>query len=146
MAASERVTGLLEGLDLPLPEDPAVAVLELGFLMSAVDGHLADEELDAFRALATALRPNDDPNDLLERFVVAAHTVGVDHRVRHVAEMIPTDLRAAAFKVAVGLSLVDDEQNEHEDELVGILGAALGLAERTITLTREARAALGIEN
>jgi hypothetical protein len=72
--------------------------------------------------------------------------VGVDHRVRHVAETIPPNLSAGAFKVAVGLSLVDDEQNEHEDELVGILGAALGLAERTIPLTREARAALGIDS
>jgi hypothetical protein len=145
MAVKERVTGLLAGVDLPLPEDHAVALLELGFLMSAVDGHLADEELDAFRVLAATLRPNDDANDLLERCVVAAHTVGVDHRVRQVAETIPSDLRDVAFKVAVGLSLVDEDENEHEDELVGILGAALGLAERTIALTREARAVLGID-
>jgi len=145
MGVAERVSGLVEGVALPLPEDHAVAMLELGFLMSAVDGHLADEELAAFRVLAGVLRPNDDPNDLLERFVVAAHTIGVEHRVRHVAETIPPDLRPPTFKIAVGLSLVDAEENENEDELVGLLGAALGLAEQTIRLTREARSALGVE-
>ncbi len=142
MSSSPRVSGLVLGCALPLSEAHADAVLELAFLMSAVDGHLAEEELGAFRELTRLIRGPEDPNDLLERFVVASHTVGVEHRVRQVADMVPENLREMAFKVAVGLSLIDHEESEHEDELVGILGAALGLAERSIPLAGAARFAV----
>ena len=122
-------------------------VLELAFLMSAVDGHLADEELDAFRELVACARGHasvtkDDVDDLLERYVVASHAVGVDQRVREVARSIPTELRETAFKVAVGLSLADRDESEHEDEMIKILAGELGLGERAAPLAREARDAM----
>lgn len=127
--------------------DHADAILEVAFLMSAVDGHLADEELAAFKELIAKVRgksvaPKEDLDNLLERFVVAAHTVGVDERVREVAKTIPKELREMAFKIAVGLSLVDHEESEFEDEMVGTLGAAFELGERAITLAKEASAAI----
>ncbi|HVH46681.1 MAG TPA: TerB family tellurite resistance protein [Labilithrix sp.] len=128
------------------PKAEADRVLELAFLMSAVDGHLADEEVEAFRelvGLARGVAPTKDEVDgLIEQFVVAAHAVGVDERVRHVARAIRKDLREDAFKIAVGLSLVDHDESEHEDELIGILAATMELAERAIPLAREARAAV----
>lgn len=122
-------------------------VLELAFLMSAVDGHLADEELDAFRELVACARgraaTKDDVDSLLERYVVASHAVGVDQRVRDVAKAIPEALRETAFKVAVGLALVDEDESEFEDETLVVLAAELGLGERATALAREARDLVG---
>lgn len=137
---ASRTDGLLAGLPLPLPEETAEVLLELGFLVSAVDGELVPEELIAFRRLATRLLPDEDPPDLLERFDVAAKTVGVKPRLRQLAEVVPPELREGAFKLAVGLSLIDDDES---DELVGFLGAALGLVERALLLADEARTAVG---
>ena len=122
-------------------------VLELAFLMSAVDGHLADEELDAFRELVACARgrlvTKDDVDNLLERYGVASHAVGVDQRMREVARSIPTDLRETAFKVAVGLSLVDRDESEFEDEMLTVLAGELGLGERAASFVREVREAMG---
>lgn len=123
----------------------ADVILELAFLVSAVDGHLADEELAAFAELVGCVRgreaKKEEVDDLLGRFLVAAQGTPAVERVRELAPTLPEGLRDTAFKVAVGLSFVDHEENEHEDELVGILAATLGLAERSIPLTAEARAA-----
>ena len=124
----------------------ADAVLELAFLMSAADANLDETELAAFRELFAIVRgkaPSQEEIDaLLGRFIVGLHGIGVQQRVREVSAVIPAALRETAFKVAVGLSLVDSEETEDEDDLVGILGASLGLAERTVALAREAREAL----
>jgi uncharacterized tellurite resistance protein B-like protein len=116
--------------------------------MSAVDGHLADEELEAFGTLVGRVRgvtaTKEEIRQLLERFVFSAHTVGVPDRVREVAKSLPAELRAPAFKVAVALAAVDHDASEHEDELVGVLAAALGLEDRVAALTTEARAAAGV--
>ena len=125
--------------------DHADAVLELAFLVSAVDGHLADEELAAFAELVGCVRgraaSKEEVDDLLGRFLVAAQSTPGDERVRELGSALPGELRETAFKIAVGLTLVDHEENEQEDELVGLLAATLGLAERSIPLTAEARTA-----
>lgn len=125
----------------------ADAVLELAFLVGAVDGHLADEELAAFAELVGCVRgravKKEEVDDLLGRFLVTAQSTPGAERVRELAGALPGELRETAFKIAIGLSLVDREENEHEDELVGLLAASLGLAERSIALTAEARAAFG---
>ena len=139
------ITKLLSGA---IPSNEACeSVLELAFLMSAVDGHLADEELEAFRELVACARgkertAKDDVDALLERYVVAAHSVGVDQRMREVAHAIPEDLRETAFKVAIGLSLVDRDESEFEFEMIAVLAGELGLGERAIPLAREARETL----
>lgn len=123
----------------------ADAILEIAFLVSAIDGHLADEELAAFAELVGCVRGREakqaEIDELLGRFLLAVQRTPSDDRVRELAPTLPEDLRDVAFKVAVGLSLVDREENEDEDELVGILAATLGLAERSIPLAAEARAA-----
>jgi len=128
--------------------DHADALLEVAFLMSAVDGHLADEELAAFGELVGRVRgrsaTKDEIGALLERFVFSAHTVGVPDRVREVAKSLPPELRAPAFTVAVALAAIDHDASEHEDELVGVLAEALGLEDRVGALTAAARKAAGL--
>jgi len=123
----------------------ANALLEVAFLMSAVDGHLADEELTTFGELVARVRgrepTTEDLGGLLEGFVFSAHTVGVSERVREVAKGLPAELRAPAFTVAVALAMVDDDASEHEEELVGVLAEALGLEDRVSELTAAARRA-----
>ena len=123
----------------------ADAILELAFIVSASDGSLAPEELTAFKELAVALRgrpvSKDETDALLGSFLVNAQAVRGEDRLRDLASAMPGDLRETAFKVVIGLTLVDHEENENEDELVGILAASLGLAERSIPLTAEAREA-----
>lgn len=125
----------------------ADAILEIAFIVCAVDGHLADEELAAFTELVGCVRgravTKDEVDDLLGRFLVAAQSTAGEHRIRELGAAVPGELRESAFKIAVGLTLVDQEENEHEDELVGLLAATLNLAERSIPLTAEARAAFG---
>lgn len=123
----------------------ADAILELAFLVSAVDGHLADEELAAFTELVGCVRgremKKEEVDDLLGRFLMVAQSTRGEDRLRELGATIPGELRETAFKIAIGLSLVDREENEQEDELVGTLAAILGLAERSIPLTAEARTA-----
>ena len=126
----------------------ADAILEVAFLTSAVDGTLDELELAAFRELVGCVRGRDatqvEIDELLGRFIVAVHGgAGIADRVRKIAPTIPAELRETAFKVAVALALVDHDDSEEEDELVGILGATLGLAERTIALSAAAREAIG---
>ena len=127
----------------------ADALLEVAFLMSAVDGHLAEDEQAVFAELVGRVRGRDvtqaEIDELLGRFVVAVHAAGPADRVREVGPTIPVNLREVAFKVAVGLALVDHDASEQEDELVGILGATLGLAERAIALAAEGRQAAGAD-
>ena len=121
----------------------ADALLEIAFLMSAVDGHLADEELESFGELVARVRggvaSKAQIGELLERFVFSAHTVGVPDRVREVAKSLPADLRAPAFTVAVALAMIDGDASEHEDALVPVLAKALGLEDRVSALTADAR-------
>ena len=121
------------------------AVLELAFLVSAGDGHLADEELAAFGELMGALRGHEakkeEIDELLGGFLVNAQTIRGEDRIRELGLTVSGELRETAFKLAVGLTMVDHEANEEEDELIGILAATLGLAERSIPLTAEAREA-----
>ena len=124
----------------------AKALYEVAFLMSAVDGHLADQELAAFGELVGRMQgraaTKDEIGGLLEGFVFSAHTVGVPDRLRQVAKSLPVELHAPAFTLAVALAMADHDASEHEDELAGILAEALALTDRVTELTAAARAAV----
>lgn len=137
-------------LDGPVPNEAhADAILELAFAVSAVDGHLADEELGSFHELVAAIRgkhvTNDEIAGLLERFVLAAHSTGAAGRVKAIAPNVPPARRESAFKVAYGLSLVDREENADERAIVADAANALGLdAARAEVLRDEVRRVLSI--
>lgn len=135
MAVSDLLDGPI------LDEAHGNALLELAFAVSAVDGHLADEELASFRELVSRVRgkhaTDDDIGHLLEQFVYSAHTIGLDERVKKVVPNIPAASRETAFSVAYGLSLVDREENEHEGELLADVAKALGIADARAKELRE---------
>ncbi len=128
----------------------ADAVLELAFLVTAVDGRLAQEELAAFRELAQAVRGKPvseaEVAALFELFMgsVKGGKDTIAARVRALAPTLPEDLRELAFRVAIGLALVDKDAAAEEDALVGVLFESLGLDEaRAEALAHEVRLSFG---
>lgn len=118
-------------IESPIHDDAqATALLELAFAVSAVDGHLADEELASFREIVSRVRgkqaTDEDIGDLLEKFVHASHMAGLDLRAKQVMAKIPPVLRETAFSLAFGLSLVDNEKSEYEDELIADMAKEFG--------------------
>jgi hypothetical protein len=124
----------------------ADTLLELAFLMAAVDGRLADEELDAFKRVVAAVRGRDatdaDVGTLVERFAGHVERSEIEARVRQIAPSLPAPLREDAFRVGMGLALVDREADTHEDALMGVFFEALGLSEdRAEAIAAEVRGA-----
>jgi uncharacterized tellurite resistance protein B-like protein len=135
-----------------LPHSPVASaehgdvLLELSYLMAAADGKLADVELAAYRQIIASVRgaaPSEaDVTGLLERFGGAIEKSEIEARVRAIARQLPADLREVAFKLAIGLALVDDEAHDAENQLVGVLYESLDLAEdRADALAAEVRSA-----
>src|SRR3954468_14564904 len=100
-----------------LPRSPVVSIehgnvlLELSYLMAAADGRLADAELTAYRQIIASVRgaapSEDDVSALLDRFGGMIDKREIEERVRTIAKTLPADLRDVAFKLAIGLALVD---------------------------------------
>jgi hypothetical protein len=135
-----------------LPRTPVASaehgdvLLELAYLMTAADGRLADAELAAYRQIVASIRgaaPSEaDVSALLERFGGTVEKSEIEARVRAIAPTLPADLRELAFKLAIGLALVDDDAHDAENELVGVFFTALDLAEeRADALAGEVRSA-----
>ena len=127
---------------LPAGLSPSTAqvetLLELAYLVTAVDGRLTDEELEAFGKVAARLQNEGAPkgiDSLLERFGHNVDWAEIEPRVKALAGQLPKDLHAVAYRLALGLAFVDHEAAEEEDRLHKVLGDALGL-------TPEIRAAL----
>jgi len=115
-------------------------LLELAYLVAAVDGRLADEELTAFGVLAAKLvgrewMTSDEVDAYLGRFSHNVDWNEIEPRVKALAASLPKDLHAVAYRLALGLAFVDHEPSEAEDRLHKTLGDALDL-------TPELRAAL----
>jgi hypothetical protein len=135
-----------------LPTRPAMTtehedmLLELAFLMTAVDGQLADEELPAYLEVASWVRgkpvTDGDFGLLLERFSANIERGEIEERVKVVTPTVPPDLRELVFKISMALALVDNDPSPSEDALVGILYEGLGLTmERADKLAEEVRSA-----
>lgn len=107
-------------------------LLELAYLVTAVDGRLADEELVAFGALAARLLGKESlsPEEVDAYLARFGHNVDwseIEPRVKTLAGMLPKDLHAVAYRLALGLAFVDHEASEAEDRLHKALGDALDL-------------------
>ena len=128
--------------------DKADVLLELAFLMTAVDGKLEDEEVHAYRSIVSWMRgaPVSDTEFglLLERVSGNTEKDEIEARVRVLAPTVAPELRELTFKLAMGLALVDNEAADAEDELMGLLFEQLGLeTERADAIAEEVRKALG---
>jgi tellurite resistance protein len=146
---------------LPLRADFTVgevdAILEAAYLATAADGELSPEELEAFRAVASALRHvaaggagkaksiSDKDLDLLfERFAVRSDHAERATRITAMRTRLGrTEVRELAYKVAFAMSLCDLDANEEEaaydDELIEAFGID---GERADALAAEVYAAL----
>jgi len=122
----------------PSPEQIEI-LLELAYLVTAVDGRLADEEIVAFETIASRLyrRAVSTPqlDALIERFAHNVEREEIEARVRDLVPTLDKDLHAVAYRLALGVAFADHEASIEEDALHKVLGDALGL-------TREIRAAL----
>jgi tellurite resistance protein len=130
----------------PVAPDQAEILLELAFLMTAADGKLRAEEVAAFSEIAQRIAGlNVGANALASRFAVTK-TSEVPSRVRALAPKVAPELRETAFKIAMGLALVDQDGSPEEDDLVTVFVQALGLdMKRAETLAEETRNAFGLE-
>lgn len=133
--------------DLSVSSEQADVLLELAFLTTAVDGRLDDEELSHFREIAGRLRgkatSNAELDALLARLGGRVDRREVEERVNTIAPTLSGALRDLAFKLAVGLSVVDLDASRHESDFVANLADALGLDdERVDALTAEVYAGL----
>lgn len=129
-------------------EKHAETLLELAFLMASADGRLADEELAAFRKLIAVVRgraPSDaEIGDLVQRFSSHVEQTAIPERVRQLAPTLPPSLREDAFRIGMGLALVDRDADDDEDALMGVLYESLGLDEaRAEEIAGEIRRAFG---
>ncbi|HEY8076186.1 MAG TPA: TerB family tellurite resistance protein [Labilithrix sp.] len=133
-------------------QDSAAAetLLEIAFLMTAVDGRLEPQEIAAFGEIAARVSGTSvsaiDPAELTRRFAVASEPAAITARVRAIAPTLPAALREVTFKIAIGLALVDDDASPLEDELVGVLFDSLGLEPgRAEELAAEARMIMAVK-
>jgi hypothetical protein len=122
-------------------------LLELAYLTTAVDGRLADEELEAFKSLVGRLQGgavrDAEVDALLDRFASNVDHADIVERVQKIAPGLPADLRPVAFKLAVGLGVADLDASEDETDLQIVLAEALGLDDaRVDELTAEVYASL----
>jgi uncharacterized membrane protein YebE (DUF533 family) len=114
---------------------PAVthALLELAYLVTAVDGKLADEELRALGELAARLRGKEAPSGtsevdaLLQRFAHRVEPAEIEERVRALAPQIPEEHHELAYLLSLGLAFVDHDPHGAEDRFHAVLADALAI-------------------
>jgi hypothetical protein len=114
-----------------LDDAEADAVLEIAYLSTVVDGHLSDEELDAFASLAARLRQKPtsgrDLDQLLDRYAEHVAHRDIDERLAEVAKTLTRpEARRTAYKVAFAMALSDlgtsDDEDAFGEALVDVLG------------------------
>lgn len=114
----------------PSPEQTDI-LLELAYLVTAVDGRLADEEIVAFETIASRLRRRavspPELDTLIERFAHNVERAEIEARVRALVPTLDKSLHAVAYRLALGVAFVDHEASVEEDALHKVLGDALGL-------------------
>jgi hypothetical protein len=134
-AAAAFVKGHAEPLnDLEQGQaDEFRATLEAMFLMAAVDGDIADDEVAQLRASLAALTDLGELeraglDDMLSAFGQRLEAEGWKARLDDVAKRIPTvDGRTFAFRLAAAVAMVDDTVEHAEAAAIDAFAAALGI-------------------
>ena len=126
----------------------ADVLLELAFMMTAIDGRLEAAELTAYRQLVEWLggKPVTDEEfgKHLERVSTNIDKAEIEKRLRVLAPTVAPELRELTFRIAMGLALVDEDAAPEEDALMGLLFEHLGLSEdRAEAIAAEVRTAFG---
>lgn len=141
-----RIEAVL-GPDLTLDPREARAILELAYLAMATDHVLAAAEVEAFQHIASVLRDKavfstrkpaagEEKLDLelgepetFELLGRVARDTGTGHEaiVNAAGALVRAETKAAAYKVAFAMTLVDFDTSEEEMELDDLMAELLGL-------------------
>lgn len=126
-----------------------LAIVEVMFLMAAVDGEISDEEVDELRASVHALsdmqavdgiRLDETMRDLSQKLAAE----GWNARLREAASRIRApEAKSFAFQLAAGVAFVDDFVAHAEAAAIDSLAQALGLEkDESQALLREVHATI----
>lgn len=113
-----------------------LAIVEVMFLMAAVDGHISDVELMQMAASVQALRDIHSIEGLdlkvtLDQLNQALADDGWTERVHRAASRLRTpDARTFAFRLAAAVAFVDDHVRHAEAAALANLQRELGLEKR----------------
>ena len=141
MNVSGAIKSYLETLDDPADVDPAeetreelLAIVELMFLMAAVDGDIADEEVQELHASVMALEDIEaieggiDLGAVIEDLSDKLEKDGWRHRLTSACQRIRApEARSFAFQLAAGVAFVDDFVAHAEAAAIDSLAQALEL-------------------
>jgi tellurite resistance protein len=139
-----------------LTVDEARAVLHIGLYACEADGSIADEEQEAFTALAAAVRELAAPSDAklsdkaLDAMIGEATTDldrnGRESGLARAGKMLDREIaRQTAYKVAIAMGLTDMDEKAGEVELDEELATLFGLTpEAARTLTADVYAAFQV--
>lgn len=145
IATGMRVSDAIESWvnDNPEVEDPArekedelLAIVELMFLMAAVDGEIADEEIRELQASVSALTdmqavPTIELKRTLDELTMKLDEEGWKARLEDAAARVRApEAKHFAFQLAAGVAFVDDFVAHAE-------AAALDSLARALDLTKE---------
>lgn len=126
-----------------------LAIVEVMFLMAAVDGEISDEEVDELRASVHALQDMETVGDIrldetMKDLSKKLAADGWNARLREAASRIRApEARVFAFQLAAGVAFVDDFVAHAEAAAIDSLAQALGLEkEESQALLREVHATL----
>ena len=108
--------------------------LELAFLMANANGDASPDELEAFRALVTHLRPDADIGALLEELGDKLGAGSIGERVRAAAANLTRETaRERAYKAVYAVAVFDLETNPDERELEDLILEVLGVSDKRAT-------------
>jgi tellurite resistance protein len=137
-AYARRVKGVALGPEEDAKANELDATIEAMFLMAAVDGSIARDEIAQLGATIQAMLDTGDlgePLDLDATLVALSRRLerdGWSARLAQVASHLPTDeARSFAFRLAAGVAFIDDEVAHAEAAAIDALAAALGLSAET---------------
>ena len=107
-----------------------------GILLATIagDGHISDEEKEAFIAVSNRMRlfkaqSIPDFNAMIDKLFGVSHRKGNDTLLRLAAEALPPELRDTAFAVAADLVFADGAVDDEEVRLLESLQEALSVSE-----------------
>lgn len=118
------------------------AIVELMFLMAAVDGEVAQDELDRLGSSVVGIVGADEAADLsaeLARFADALERDGWRARMEAACASLRTEeSKLLAFRLCAGVAFVDDHVAHAEAAAIEAMAAALGVdGDTSQTILRE---------
>jgi len=127
------------GTDGPAAVDELTGIVETMFLMAAVDGVIADDEIDKLAEGIRHLSGTGTVDDgrlmrWLDELRERLHADGWSRRLRHATAKLKSPAsRERAFRLAVAVAMVDDYVAHAEAAAIDALAAELGLADDDAT-------------